>query len=112
MPMSIMDLLAIKVNETDDTDPDWRNMVRDYKTQIIDNSVQYQVSLSLMDAVAYNSAKFLRYISAKSSLRWIMLYINDIHTDINFINLTTIYVPNSGYIDDLYTTYQTITSVA
>ena len=105
--MTIFDMIKTESFQTDATDDLWVRYIRDHKFIIIKNSKTYHISLSLADAVRHNLTQFLRSQGIPIHLDWIVRYINDIPTDIEFINVVSLYVPTYDYINSLYSFYRT-----
>lgn len=108
--MSVIDIINTQKSNYSFLDREWEIFVIDHKDIIKANSRTYTLSADVMSLHKYNLERWLRYETIPQELISIVLFINDIDTNMNFINITDILVPDLSYIISLYTQYQTTKS--
>lgn len=106
----IVALLESTIPQFSDTDPIWRQFVVDHKAVILQNSIQNNVSDEVLNICQYNINAYLRYIGVSTSINWIIFYINNISSDIEFFNVSAVMIPPMSFITNLYDLYQTTTA--
>lgn len=92
------------------SDAEWRIMVQDHKEIIKSSGELYPLTVELIQEYQYRPEEFLyEHLKKSKGLTWIMLYINDLSSKMEFnMSLTQIYIPDADYIGELYRTYQSI----
>lgn len=105
--MSVIDIINSKKSQYSFLDREWEIFVIDHKEIIKENSRIYELSADVMAMHRYNLERWLRYEKLPQELAPIVLFINDITSNLNFVNLSEIYVPDLNYIISLYTKYTT-----
>ena len=98
------------VQKYDLADAEWRIMIQDHKEAIKASGDLYPLTVELIQEYQYRPEEFLyEHLQKSKGLTWIMLYINDLSSKMDFnMSLTQIYVPDVDYIGELYRTYQSI----
>ena len=88
-------------NEFDSSNHEWRQYILDYRTDIINNSMLYEIDINDMNTYKYRLRDYLEKLKLNKSLDWIVLYINQLFVTERFVNLESILIPNSGFITQL-----------
>lgn len=96
-----------RYNRYNASDPNWRQYVLDHRKHILEKSTLIAVDPNLMNTYTYRIRDFLTKINTDASVDWIVLYINQLFVNDNFVDIAKLYIPDIGYIDKLYTQYQT-----
>jgi hypothetical protein len=91
----------------------WVTFVKDFKSLILANSVRHTILGDVLNIGQYNIFAYLRSLDPPQPpwLDWLTQEINGFTNDIEFKNITTIYIPSPSYISTLYQRYQTTTAL-
>jgi hypothetical protein len=108
---NLVNLLNKTITNYSDVDPAWRQFVDDHKAFLIANSTTMQISESYMQQFVQDLPRYLRSINYNTQVTWIIWLINDLVTDIAFVqNIGTLLIPPFQIIENLYTSFITATS--
>lgn len=99
--MDLRDLLRKKQSDMDDNDPAWAQFIKDHRDEIVAKATRRRLTPDAMNVVKYDLRRYLRSIRYNENLYWIVLYINTIDSDADFIKISDILVPNETQISDL-----------
>lgn len=80
----------------------WRLFIQDHKQLILENSVLVTISKSTIHTYKYRIEEYLKSIGHPITLAWIVLYINNIKSNLEFKDLDSLYIPTESYIESLY----------
>lgn len=101
------ELSRMKTKISDTSDLAWVTFVTDHKKHIITNSVIVPLDNASKDRYKLKLEHFLRDNSGNISAYWICRMINDLNEYDEFTLRDFIYIPNMGYITNLYRSYRT-----
>lgn len=101
---NLIDTLS-KVDKLSDSDEEWYRFVCDHREAIILTASTINITPNLMSVVKHNLTRFIRHINRRIDDIWIIYYINDINTDMDFYNVSSLLIPNASFIDELYSSY-------
>lgn len=104
----LINLLAATINAYDDTDPAWRQFISDHKTYLLSQSQLQMITPSFFQSVVYDLNRFLIGINYNTHCTWIVRLINAIPSDVVFVAITALQIPQMRVIQDLYTRYRSI----
>ena len=93
-----------------DTDINWKQFVRDHKTYLRSISPRIMPTNEVIAANRYDIKRWLRHEGYTESSWWIVLCLNDLDSDIDFIMdnvYTALYVPRADQLVTLYRLYLT-----
>lgn len=96
-----------RYNRYNASDPNWRQYVIDHRQLILNNSTDIPVDPNLMNTYTYRIRDFLTKINTDPAIDWIVLYINQLFTNENFVDVKKLFIPSVSFIDKLYMQYQT-----
>jgi hypothetical protein len=82
--------------------PFWEQFIMDHKELIKENSVTHTIDSNKMHDVKFRLYQYMREQRYETSYIWIILFVNDIIDETNFVNLTSILIPKIEFIRDLY----------
>jgi len=107
--MSIITLLnsKIKTNKYSNHDSEWERFVIDHRDYLLENSITRMISSAYMNQYQHNLKGYIRSINLDESVIWIIRFLNNLPTDREFKNISSIYIPSMQTIIDLYEQYQT-----
>ncbi len=106
--MSVISLLADYDSEILlDTDPGWRQFIADHKVYLKLISPIHQPTAELMGQVGQDLTWYLRYLGINRPIAWIIGYINDIDSDMDFNQSMQLYIPDLTQLEILYQSYIT-----
>lgn len=107
MSMPIHELIESQLGTYENADPAWEQFIRDHFTYLWEGAKIHKPTAAYMRPHEYNLKFYLKSISFDISAEWIVRLLNDITTDIDFINITEIRVPDMGIVKELYQTFKT-----
>lgn len=104
----LRDYLTTRLHRKDPlVDRTWKLYIEDHKTEIQGASEIEYLDPDLMARNRYDVKRYLKD-SRKypSHYTWVIYYINDIHHDVTFDDMTmTLLIPSVSYLDTLYQTF-------
>lgn len=97
-------------NKFGNHDQKWVQYVRDHRQFLLKASVARTITSEDMFIYQYRLADYLRKLHQDPSSTWIVMYLNQIDSDVNFMNLTSILVPDITELSNMYAQYETFAS--
>lgn len=106
--MALKDILnAVSTSDVfSPNDANWVQFVSDHKEIIKLNSDTRLMSPEIAAMCSYSVQGYLRYIGIARDIGWIVLYINDMGSNIDFTSSRVLLVPPTAYVTTLYQQYQ------
>lgn len=112
---SLSDTLATQLaNPILDTTDAWRTLILDHKTYLINTGEYINISKEILAQCNYNLDRFLRQESRDPSIKWIVLVLNDLLSDVDFnMDMLSdgIWLPDIDAVNELYTNYLAATAM-
>ena len=93
-----------------DTDINWKQFIRDHKSYLRSISPRIFPTNEIIAANRYDIKRWLRHEGYTPSSWWIILCLNDLSSDIDFVMdnvFTSLYVPRVDQLTTLYRLYLT-----
>lgn len=104
--------LIYQSNDTDYSNNDlgWVQFVRDHYTYLRNKSTPKIMSSVDMSITKYRIHEILAEMGMSPSVIWIVLLINQLPSENDFVDLTAILIPDMATIEQLHSTYNSIKS--
>ena len=111
--MALIDIIQSGMSRFSDSDPNWRQFVLDHKGVILQNAEVVNIIGDVMHLVNYSIRNFLQQpqLRRDPGIDWIVRLINNLKSDIDFVDVRLLYVPQINYLTTLYQLYQTTTAL-
>ncbi len=103
---SLADRLSISVNPFDNLDPDWVQYVKDHRSVLMETSVIKSVPANAMFTYRYRMPTLLNKLGSDSSITWIVMWLNQLKTNADVVNLTELTLPTIDTVKSLYQSFQ------
>lgn len=87
-------------------EPEWIQYLKDHRRYLIEKSVNWYINPDQMGKYRYRLEEYLQSINC-SIPAWLVFYLNQIDSNIEFNNLEYILIPNEKYLDELRKSYNT-----
>lgn len=94
----------------ENTDIEWRLFVKDHRDRILENSVVMTLNNNDSSYYEYRLRDLLIAHGIKPELRWIVLWINQLYSEMEFHDIHTLYIPSYKQIKEYYDQYKIIRS--
>jgi len=109
-PMS--ERLRSLISEWSDSDHEWELYVKDHRELIIENSSTIQITADNMRKYQFRLETFLydKNLDIDYRMTWIVLWLNQLNSNLDFVDLSSLIVPNRSYILRLYEKYRAFKS--
>lgn len=91
-------------------DLEYRLYLQDHKTEIIRQSQLVLIDANQMARYKYRPRFFLYDQGFPPASDWLFLWLNDMTGPMCFKDLKSVYVPNYSHIEQLFSTYRTLSS--
>jgi hypothetical protein len=91
-------------------DLEYRLFLQDHKKELIDTAETVILSPNEMNQYKFRPWYFLLAKKHPPAAYWILLWLNNLTGPMEFVRLSTIYVPNFSVLEQLYTLYRTLSS--
>lgn len=105
------DLAASDSGKLGDDQGTWRQYILDHIDYIKRRSTTYDIDGPLMNFYRYDLKRFLKaHLRRQRDIAWIVLLLNDMHNDFEFVNPGKYVIPTDDLINALYHSYITIAS--
>lgn len=106
--MSVIALLASTATIYGDHDKAWRQFVLDHRDEIRADSTVREIDPDVMAIVRGNMTRYLRdYAKTPADIEWIVFIINALPSNIEFVGVRELYVPDANVVARYYDMYQT-----
>lgn len=104
---TLSDKLNNKVSNEglDDTDPEWQLFIKDHRKQILEESTIMYLNGSQMGRYEYHLRWFLEDNKINTDLIWIILELNNVKMETEFVNLDKLYIPDRSMLITLRKKY-------
>lgn len=99
--MSITENYSQTLNKINDQDPSWRHFVKDFKSNIMASARVIELTPFQQRIYKYRLRDFLRENNYPMDLTWIIIWLNQLETELNFFKRSSLIIPD----------YQTITKI-
>lgn len=78
----------------DDTDPEWLLFIKDHRQQILEDSTIVYLDGNTIGRYEYKLRWFLEDNKINTDLIWIILELNNVKMETEFVNLDKLYIPD------------------
>jgi hypothetical protein len=102
---SLADRLSIKVNPYDNLDTDWVQYIKDHRSVLMSTAVTTTVPANVMFTHRYRMSALLKKLGSDSSITWIVMWLNQLKTHADVVNLNELILPTMESIKTLYQSY-------
>lgn len=85
----------------DDTDVEWELFIKDHRRHILERSTIIYLTNDLMTRYEYHLRWFLEDNRIDTNMYWIIMYINNIKMESEFVNIDRLYIPDINQIKEL-----------
>lgn len=106
--MSLLETYKSRISNYGSQDADWVHFVRDNQQAIIDSSTWYELDPYKLNTLKYRLEDFLVEENILTSVAWIVIMINQLGSNADFIGLSRIRLPNMDFISELRTQYNSL----
>lgn len=89
----------------DDTDPEWMLFIKDHRKHILEESTIVYLTDSQIGRYEYKLRWFLEDNKIATDLIWIILELNNVKMETEFINLDKLFIPDRNFIISLRKKY-------
>ena len=108
--MSLIDTYESRLSNYSSHDADWVHFIRDNLQTIMDSSVWYEVDPFKLNSKKYRLEDFLRDEDISYDTAWIVLILNQLGSNMDFIGLKRIRIPSDTVLKQLRTQYTSLLS--
>lgn len=91
-------------------DVEWVLFVKDHRSEILKNSAQYFITYNDQNTYKYRLYSYLVETNINVELLWIILWLNQLDTEMDFVNVDSLFIPSDKYIGELYQQYRSCKS--
>lgn len=100
------------VPEWSDNDPEWELYVKDHRDLILENSSTIQIAADDMRKYMYCLEAFLydKNLDIDYRMTWIVLWLNQLGSNLEFRDLSSLIIPKRNYLLMLYEKYRAFKS--
>jgi hypothetical protein len=109
--MSLSQRLKTSVGNYTNTDSLWVQYVKDHRSYLLNLSNKIDIDSITMFNYRYRPEDFLAYKGYSKRVSWIILWLNQIYSHTDFVDLKYIFIPELSIIENLYATYKNYKSV-
>lgn len=104
---TLSDRLTVKLSpdSLDDTDKEWLLFIEDHKFNIISTSTVYKLSPTTMSQYEYHIKLFMDDLHIDRDMLDIIMIINEMKQELDFVNLDHLYIPDRRTLVDLRRKY-------
>ena len=104
---TLSDKLTYKTSSEglDDTDPEWLLFIKDHRKQILEESTVVYLTGSQMGRYEYHLRWFLEDNKINTDLIWIILELNNVKMETEFVNIDKLYIPDRSMLINLRKQY-------
>ena len=99
--MSLAEDFASMNNKINDQDTAWRHFLKDFKSNILATAKQVQLTPFQQRIYKYRLRDYLRENNLPVDLTWIIIWLNQMETELNFFKKASLIIPD----------YQTIVKI-
>ena len=99
--MALLKTLKRRMGKFSSIDPSWVQYVKDHRNFVRNNSIITLISPEESFVYRYRPESYLHSKGMDISKSWIMLWINQINSLSNFINLEYLIIPSDEYLAEL-----------
>ena len=104
--MSVKATIALVNGPTRASESAWRQYVSDHRNFLLDKSELKLYRPEEFHWARYSHKRLSTLLDIVPDNVWIIMLINDIKSDIDLINISTLYVPTNATITDLSESFQ------
>ena len=102
---SVRDLLNNKLTKLNDSDRRWATFIKDFRKEILENSYRVELTPYMVEIFRYRLNDLLLENNVPYDIHWIIAWINGLGNQLNFQDVTHLWVPNHDFIRKLRTLY-------
>ncbi len=88
------------------SDCDWVRFVVDHRKNIIETSITHVIDNDNKNRFKYSLFEFLQEINVDVRFMWIIQWLNDLPSQKDFNNVSSLIIPSYTYIESLYRSYR------
>lgn len=108
--MSLQTAYKNMMSEYSNHDADWVQFVKDHYNYIMENAEMIALDIHVHHTTRYRLEDYLNRFGIDPSLTWIVIYINQLKSNLSFIELNQLLIPNERSIRYLREQYMTVRS--
>jgi hypothetical protein len=86
----------------------WKTMLKDHRPQLLETAETIIITAYNQKIYQHTIEDFLRYKGYPISASWIVLWLNDLPSNMEFKNVPRLLLPDTKYLNTLYQTYLSI----
>jgi hypothetical protein len=87
-------------------DKEWIQFMKDHREHILEKSSSILIDYNDQNTYRYRLFSYLVETSHTVDLLWIILWLNQLDTEMDFNNVRELYIPDYTHISELYQTYR------
>jgi len=95
------------ITRWDNLDHVWRTMVHDHRSFLLAGATTFIISDGEQQRYMYRISDYLKSKGKDAGLTWIIIWLNQIGSTKNFVNVAELLVPDSNRLQELYKKYTT-----
>lgn len=88
------------------SDGDWVRFIADHRRNIIETASTHLIDNDDKNRFKYSLFEYLQEKQIDTRIMWIVQWLNDLPSQKDFINVSSIIIPNINYIENLYRSYR------
>ena len=104
-----MDTLIDKYNELQGNyalkSQGWFQFVQDHYNELKQSATLQTISPEIMYQYRYSLESYLRHINKNINIAWIVLILNGLDSNMDFVDVKSILIPTDSALSDLYNSY-------
>lgn len=90
-------------------EPEWVQFIKDHRRYIVEHSTTWYINPDVMGRYRYRLEEYLEFIKQPVPY-WLVIYINELQSNIDFTDMDYILIPDASYLDKLRKNYNTFIS--
>lgn len=76
------------------SDAQWRHFLKDFRTKLIETGTYVYITAYDERVFRYRLKDYLLKISVPPDLSWIIIWLNNLETELNFVGVEKLVIPN------------------
>lgn len=104
--VTLADRLISNITNLDSSTKSWRQYIRDHRSVILESSVKVLLRPEMMYAKRYRMNELLRELKYPEGITWIVMWLNQLKSHADIVDLTRLVLPNVDVLNSLYAQYE------
>lgn len=104
--MSLVSILNSRNTSIASSDETWRNFLKDFKSSLLKTGISVPVTDYQQRVFKHRLKDFLKEISVSQELTWVVVWLNNMESALNFVNKSYLVIPDYSEVNRIRKLYE------